>query len=53
MIPNVWKNKFAPINEIPPETLALIPDFWNTRERDQDIIVLNRIYQGRCLADPF
>ena len=29
---------FAPINKIPPEILALIPDFWDTCKRDQDTI---------------
>jgi len=33
----------APINEIPPEILALIPDFWDTDERDQDIIALTHV----------
>ena len=33
----------APINKIPSEILALIPDFWNTHERDQDIIALTHV----------
>ena len=33
----------APINKIPPEILALIPDFLNTYERDQDIIALTHV----------
>ena len=39
----VWKNMFAPINKIPPEILALIPDFWNMHKRDQDIIALTHV----------
>ena len=33
----------APINKIPPEILALIPDFWNMRDRDQDVIALTHV----------
>jgi len=33
----------APINKIPPEILALIPDFWNTYKRDQNIIALTHV----------
>jgi len=33
----------APINKIPPEILTLIPDFWNTDKRDQDIITLTHV----------
>ena len=33
----------APINKIPPEILALIPDFWDTYDRDQDIITLTHV----------
>jgi len=36
----------APINKIPPEILALIPDFWDTRNprhRDQDVIALTHV----------
>ena len=36
----------------PPEILALIPDFWNTHGRDQDIITLthvSRAWEGGCL----
>ena len=33
----------APINRIPPEILALIPDFWNMHKRDQDIIALTHV----------
>ena len=34
---------FALINKIPLEILALIPDFWDTDERDQDIIALTHV----------
>jgi len=33
----------APINKIPPEILALVPDFWDTRDRDQDVITLTHV----------
>ena len=33
----------APIDRIPPEILALIPDFWETDERDQDVITLTHV----------
>jgi len=39
----VWNNMLAPINKIPPEVLSLIPDFWNMRNRDQDIITLTHV----------
>ena len=34
------KNGLAPINLIPPEVLALVPDFWDRDTRDQDVIAL-------------
>ena len=37
------KNRLAPINRIPPEVLTLIPDFWDTRDRDQDVIALSHV----------
>ena len=33
----------APVNKIPPEILALIPDFWDTHERDQNLIALTHV----------
>ena len=39
----VWKNMLVPINKIPPEILALIPDFWDTHKRDQDTIALTHV----------
>jgi len=33
----------APINKIPPEILALIPDFWDMRDRDEDVITLTHV----------
>jgi len=39
----VRKNMLAPINKIPPEILALIPDFWDTCVRDQDVIALTHV----------
>jgi len=34
---------FAPINKIPPEILVLIPDFWDTCDRDEDVIALTHV----------
>ena len=39
----VRKNMLAPISKIPPEILAIIPDFWDTRDRDQDVIALTHV----------
>ena len=36
-------NMLAPINKIPPEILAFIPDFWNTYKRDRKVIVLTHV----------
>ena len=30
----------SPVNKIPPEILSLIPDFWNTHERNQNLVAL-------------
>jgi len=35
--------RFAPINRVPPEILALIPDFWSADVRDQAIIALTHV----------
>ena len=37
------KNALAPINKIPPEVLSLIPNFWETDDRDQDVITLTHV----------
>ena len=39
----VCKNMLVPINKIPPEILVLIPDFWDTRDRDKDVITLTHV----------
>jgi hypothetical protein len=31
-----WRNRLAPVNRIPSEILALIPDFWNDDDDDDD-----------------
>ena len=41
-----WRNSAAPIHRIPPEILTLLPDFWDTQERDQDVIVLTHVCQA-------
>jgi hypothetical protein len=38
-----WRNRLAPINQIPPEILSLVPDFWDTDERDRDVITLTHV----------
>jgi len=38
-----WKNAAAPVNRIPPEIIALVPDFWATSKRDQSIIALTHV----------
>jgi hypothetical protein len=38
-----WKNSLAPINRIPLEVLALIPDFWDVDCRDKDVIALTHV----------
>ena len=38
-----WRNATAPINRLPPEVLALLPDFWDTYKREQNIIVLTHV----------
>ena len=40
-----WRNRLAPVSRIPPEILALIPDFWNhdDDDRDQDVITLTHV----------
>jgi len=38
-----WKSGAAPINRIPPEILALIPDFWRPPTRDRDLIALTHV----------
>ena len=38
-----WRNRVAPIDRIPPEILALIPDFWHRFHRNRDIIALTQV----------
>ena len=40
------KNRLAPINRIPPEVLALIPDSLDTRDGDEDLIALTHVCQA-------
>ena len=40
------KNELAPINRIPPDVLTLIPDFWDKRHRDKDLIALTHVCQA-------
>ena len=37
------RNTLAPINKIPPEVLTLIPNFWETYERNRDIVALTHV----------
>jgi len=39
----VCENMLVPINKIPPEILALIPDFWDTCDRDEDVIAMTHV----------
>ena len=38
-----WNNSLAPINRIPPEILALLPDFWDKDHKDQGTIGLTHV----------
>ena len=39
-----WRNSVAPINQIPPEILTLVPDFWDKHDgRDKDVIVMTHV----------
>jgi len=38
-----WRNRSAPISRIPPEILALVPDFWGKFERNKSIIALTHV----------
>jgi len=38
-----WKNAAALVNRIPPEILALIPDFIDTFKRDQSVVALTHV----------
>ncbi|KAF9647932.1 hypothetical protein BDM02DRAFT_2475355 [Thelephora ganbajun] len=40
------KNAFALINRIPPDALSLIPEYWNHRERDRNLIKLTHVCRG-------
>jgi hypothetical protein len=41
----LWRNAVAPVNRVPPEILALVPDFWDKRYRgiDRDVIALTHV----------
>jgi hypothetical protein len=41
----LWRNGVAPVNRMPPEILALVPDFWNKDcgGRDRDLIALTHV----------
>jgi hypothetical protein len=45
-----WRNRLAPVNRIPPEILALIPDFWNDDDDEDDkgrsLITLTHVCQA-------
>jgi hypothetical protein len=43
-----WRNGLTPVNRIPPEILALIPDFWDRHYggRDRDVIALTHVCQA-------
>ena len=38
-----WRNATAPINRLPADVLLLLPDFWDTHERNQKIIALTHV----------
>ena len=39
-----WRNRLAPINQIPPEILTLLPDFWYEHDgRGKDVIALTHV----------
>ena len=38
-----WSNSLAPINQIPPEILTLLPDFWGKNHKDQCTIGLTHV----------
>ena len=37
------RNALAPISRVPPEVLALVPDFWDREDRDQDLVALTHV----------
>ena len=37
------RNRFTPVNRIPPEVLTFIPDFLDTRSRDRNVIALSHV----------
>jgi hypothetical protein len=43
-----WRNAVAPVNQVPLEILALIPDFWDNEcdDRDRDVIALTHVCQA-------
>ena len=38
-----WRNSLVRINQIPPEILTLIPDFWDATRKYQDLIALTPV----------
>ena len=45
MLRLIWyrRNRLAPINQVPPEVLILIPDFWNEDVRDRAVVALAHV----------
>ena len=46
MLVRSLKNRIAPINQIPPEILSIVPDFWDVDDRDEDVIALTHVCQA-------
>ncbi|KAF9780881.1 hypothetical protein BJ322DRAFT_1213524 [Thelephora terrestris] len=40
------KNAFALVNQVPPDVLTLIPDYWEDSDRDQNLIKLTHVCRG-------
>ena len=40
------KNTFALVNRTPPDILSLIPEYWDRRERDKNVIRLTHVCRG-------
>jgi hypothetical protein len=43
-----WRNRLAPVNQLPPEILTLIPDFWNKHYygKGRDLVALTHVCQA-------
>ena len=45
-----WSNSFAPINRLPSELLALLPDFWDPQDtchaRNRELVTLTHVCRG-------